>query len=87
MLLTDVQAAGLEVEPLKMLAASIRFDGQQRLKRIADIQHFNVAAIKVCTDVEGRFGHAHSRFLNMTFMAVTLHAGRELGGWENRQTL
>ncbi|MCY1251626.1 hypothetical protein D9M72_654120 [compost metagenome] len=76
MLLTDVQPAGLEVKPLEMLAAGVRLDGQQRLQRIADIQHFNIAAVEVCTDAERGFSHGHSRFLNMIFMAATLHAGK-----------
>ncbi|MNR44210.1 hypothetical protein D3C85_1629210 [compost metagenome] len=71
-----MQAAGLEVKPLEVLAAGVRPDGQQRLERVADIEHFNVAAVEVGADVERGFGHGHSRFLNMIFMAGTLHAGK-----------
>ncbi|MNG23807.1 hypothetical protein D3C84_1084560 [compost metagenome] len=74
--LSDVQTAGLEVKPLKMLAAGVWLDGQQGLQRIADVQHFNVAAVEVGADVERRSSHGHSRFLNMIFMAGTLHAGK-----------
>ena len=74
--LADMQTAGLEVEPLEMRAAGIRANGQNRIERIADVDDLDVAAVEVGADVERRFGHGHNRFLNMIFMAVTLHAGR-----------
>ncbi|MNT66356.1 hypothetical protein D3C72_2044170 [compost metagenome] len=74
MFLADMQAAGLEVEPLEMRAAGIGLDGQQCLQWIADIQDFNIATVEVGTDIERGFRHGHNRFLNMIFIAATLHA-------------
>jgi hypothetical protein len=65
-----MQAAGLEVEPLEMLAAGVWAMASSGLQWIADVQHFNVAAVEVGTDVERGFSHGHSRFLNMIFMAA-----------------
>ncbi|MNP83447.1 hypothetical protein D3C76_1823920 [compost metagenome] len=69
-----MQAAGLEVEPLEMVAFGIRADGQKRFERIADVDDLDVAAVEVGTDVERGFAHGHNRVLNMIFIAATLHA-------------
>ncbi|MNY04497.1 hypothetical protein D3C86_1371770 [compost metagenome] len=73
-LLADMQAAGLEVEPLEMGAAGVRANGQKRFERIADVDDLDVAAVEVGTDVERGFSHGHNRVLNMIIMAATLHA-------------
>ncbi|MCY1431211.1 hypothetical protein D9M71_471740 [compost metagenome] len=73
-LLADMQAAGLEVEPLEMVAFGIGADRQQGLERVADIDYLDIAAVEVGTDVERRFSHGHNRVLNMIFMVATLHA-------------
>ncbi|MNS06789.1 hypothetical protein D3C86_808520 [compost metagenome] len=55
--LTDVQAAGLEVEPLKVIALGIGADRQQGLERVAEVNDLNVAAVEIGTDVERGFSH------------------------------
>jgi hypothetical protein len=54
--LADMQAAGLEVEPLKVVAFGIGTNGQQGLERVADIDHLDIAAVEVGSDVES-FSH------------------------------
>ncbi|MNP87428.1 hypothetical protein D3C76_1883140 [compost metagenome] len=51
-----MQAAGLEVEPLEMVAFAIGTDGQQGFEWVADIDDLDVAAVEVGTDVES-FSH------------------------------
>ncbi|MNY45906.1 hypothetical protein D3C86_1810440 [compost metagenome] len=74
MLLANVQAAGFEVEPLEVVAFGVGADRQQWLERVAKVDDLNVAAVEVGADVERGFSHGHNRFLNMIFMAATLHA-------------
>ncbi|MNT80457.1 hypothetical protein D3C72_2199140 [compost metagenome] len=57
MVLADMQAAGLEVEPLEMVALGVGADGQQGLERVADIDDLDVAAVEVGSDFERGFGH------------------------------
>src|SRR5471032_2451630 len=80
MLLADMQATGLEVKPLEMLAAGVWLDRQKGLKRVADVQHFNVAAVEIGADVERGFSHGHSRFLIMIYGSYfTRKRGRNRG--------
>ena len=60
MLLAHMQAAGLEVEPLEVLAAGIRFDSQQHLQWIAGVQHLDIATVKVGSNLNGALSHGHS---------------------------
>ncbi|MNN94623.1 hypothetical protein D3C81_2132820 [compost metagenome] len=62
-----MQAAGLEVEPLEMVAFGIGADRQQGLERVADIDYLDIAAVEVGTDVERRFSHGHNRVLEYDF--------------------
>ena len=80
-----MQAAGLEVEPLEMVALGIGADRQQGLERVAEVDHLDVAAVEVGTDVEG--GFSHGRVPDQDFYGGHFTRKRgALGAQKNRLT-